>query len=201
LKALVVGGSSLPLEPVAHQLAAEADLVIAADSGYRKLQLAGIKPHWLVGDFDSLSAEELAVIPASVRINQHPADKDLLDITLAAQRAALEGATEIDVVGWADDRLDFTWAGLVELSQILGVERCWTLQSQIYIIRKGRSFTSPLVQGTKISFLPLQEATLYRTQGLRWNILDGGISVRNEVVGRFDLSISCGSLAVVLNSE
>ena len=72
---------------------ADADLVIAADSGACWLEQIGVTPRLLVGDLDSVGeplVERYAA--AGVEIDRHPAAKDESDAELALERAVASGA-------------------------------------------------------------------------------------------------------------
>ena len=90
---------------------AEGDLVIAADAGYRVCQQAGIVPHVVLGDFDSMEAPE-----DFGQICRLPVEKDDTD-TLAAVRLGLQqGCDEFFLYGaTGGKRLDHTLANLQTL--------------------------------------------------------------------------------------
>ena len=90
------------------------DLVIAADGGAHHCRTLGIRPDALIGDFDSLSAEELAVWERSgVDIIRHPRRKDATDLELALRLARERGATRIDIHGALGGRWDMSAAALM----------------------------------------------------------------------------------------
>jgi thiamine pyrophosphokinase len=88
------------------------DLIIAADAGEQACRQAGLTPHLLLGDFDSMPPPENPEVPL-VRL---PTEKDDTD-TLAAIRTALEqSCDEIYIYGGTGGkRLDHTLANLQAL--------------------------------------------------------------------------------------
>ena len=92
----------------------EEDLIIAADAGYLACKEAGVTPHLLLGDFDSMELPE-----TTVPVRRLPVEKDDTD-TLAAVKAALErGCDPIYIYGGTGGkRLDHTLANLQTLFYI-----------------------------------------------------------------------------------
>ena len=92
----------------------EGDLIIAADAGYQTCRKAGLEPHLLLGDFDSMDQPE-----TTADVVRLPVEKDDTD-TMAAVKAALEqGCEEIIIYGGTGGkRLDHTLANLHTLFYI-----------------------------------------------------------------------------------
>ena len=90
------------------------DFIIAADAGYENCRRAGLKPHLLLGDFDSMDQPE-----TTADVVRLPVEKDDTD-TLAAVKVALEqGCEEIIIYGGTGGkRLDHTLANLHTLLYI-----------------------------------------------------------------------------------
>ncbi|MCX8026222.1 MAG: thiamine diphosphokinase, partial [Thermanaerothrix sp.] len=75
------------------------DYLIAADGGLRHVQALGLQPHLVIGDLDSLSAEQVTALQtAGVQIERHPAEKDETDLELAIQYALRQGFKQMRVV-------------------------------------------------------------------------------------------------------
>ena len=83
------------------------DFIICADSGYRHCAQMDIRPHLLMGDFDSVGE-----IPDGIPIERHNPEKDDTDSTLAAQHALSLGAKELLFIGMTGSRLDHTLGNL-----------------------------------------------------------------------------------------
>lgn len=98
----------------ARQAILEGDLLIAADGGARHCLNLGLTPKILIGDFDSLSENELASLQAAgSEIIRHPAKKDYTDLELALQHASSLDLTEILVMGALGARWDQTIANIL----------------------------------------------------------------------------------------
>lgn len=102
---ILAGGEPEPADLVARFVDV-GDLVIAANGGARLARAAGITPHLLVGDLDSLEPDERAALPSATRCWQHPPDKDESDLELALQAALEARAREVIVLGAFGGRLD-----------------------------------------------------------------------------------------------
>ncbi len=78
------------------------DLVIAADGGQKALSRMGIRPHLVVGDFDSSEA------PKDIPFVKHPVEKDDTDTALAIREGARRGYRTFALYGCVGGRLDHT---------------------------------------------------------------------------------------------
>ena len=97
----------------------EADLIIAADSGYNNASRLGVRPGLLLGDLDSidrgaLAPDELEHIEKIIV----PAIKDDTDTQLAVDTAISRGADEIYIIGGLGGRLDHTLSSVFLLEYI-----------------------------------------------------------------------------------
>jgi thiamine pyrophosphokinase len=99
---ILAGGEAEPAAFVRAQVK-ENDLLIAANGGSLLAQRAGLAPHLLVGDLDSLGAVEP---PAETVVVRFPAEKDESDLELALDHALEHEPSEIVVVGALGGRLD-----------------------------------------------------------------------------------------------
>jgi len=100
-------------------------LIIAADGGARHALAVGLTPQLVIGDFDSLSADELADLRThGAVIQRHPAHKDETDLELTLLEAVKQGADPIRVIGGIGDRLDQTFGNvyLMALPAVRGVD-------------------------------------------------------------------------------
>ena len=86
------------------------DYILAADGGLSHVQKLGIKPHGIIGDFDSLG-----YIPQDAQV--FPVEKDDTDSMLAVKKGLELGYRRFEIYGALDgDRLDHTIANLQTLT-------------------------------------------------------------------------------------
>lgn len=83
------------------------DLIIAADGGYTALQLLGVAPHLVVGDFDSLKAP-----PDHPNVICLPKEKDDTDLLAALRLGVERGYCQFRIYGGTGGRMDHTLANL-----------------------------------------------------------------------------------------
>ena len=80
---VIVAGGPPPLLRW-KQVLPSAAVVVAADRGVRHALVLGLRVDVAVGDFDSISAGELAAVERSGGlVERHPAEKDVTDLELA----------------------------------------------------------------------------------------------------------------------
>ena len=88
------------------------DLVIAADGGHETLARMGIRPHLVVGDFDSSSA------PEGVELLRYPVEKDDSDTVLAVKEGIARGYEYFLLYGCTGGRADHFFATVQTLYHI-----------------------------------------------------------------------------------
>lgn len=87
--------------------------VICADGGALHARALGLKPHTIIGDLDSLTAEQAARFAAGgADIIQHPPEKDETDLELALRHCQDIGAKSISILGALGGRFDQTLANI-----------------------------------------------------------------------------------------
>ncbi|MEZ5255801.1 MAG: thiamine diphosphokinase [Ilumatobacteraceae bacterium] len=115
---IVFIGGDAPSRAVIDALP-DADLVVAADSGYDHAVAAGVDVDVLVGDLDSISQDGRRRATADgIRIERHRPDKDETDTELALRAAMDDGCRRIVGVSAVGDRIDHF------LATVRGLRRC-----------------------------------------------------------------------------
>lgn len=147
------------------------DMLVAADGGYTHMKNVGVRPHLLIGDLDSLPANDVVILKAAgVEVVQHPAAKDETDLELALAWVAKEGFREIRVVAALGGRLDQTLVNLylLEMEELRGLDvRLDDGHEEILIIRNQAVVTG--TPGDTLSLLPMEGCTRgITTHGLKY---------------------------------
>jgi thiamine pyrophosphokinase len=113
---IVVSGGTSPGELGAIAVP-PASHVIAADGGAATALELGLHVDDLIGDLDSVSARDLALVETSGgRVRRHPAAKDATDLELALAAAAAREPERILVLGGTSGRFDHLLAGALLLA-------------------------------------------------------------------------------------
>lgn len=86
--------------------------VICCDGGLKHMSMLGIKPHYIIGDFDSLDPLLLKSYEESSIIEKHSVDKDDTDSQLGVKKAIELKCNNITLIGGTGKRLDHTMANI-----------------------------------------------------------------------------------------
>lgn len=190
----------------------ESDMVIGADRGALFLVNHGISPDIAVGDFDSVSPEELELIRTQSKdfISCDAIDKDLTDTELAFDLAIENKATEVIMLGVLGTRFDHSLANvhiMLRGMQHQIASSIWDVNNYITLTgtsceleERGYTYVSllpltPEVTGITLEgfMYPLQNATIKLGQSL-------GVSNRlSEKVGR--IRIDSGLLLIIQSKD
>jgi len=151
------------------------DLIIAADGGTQHALSAGVIPHVIIGDLDSLSPVERARVEAAgSRIIRFSPRKDETDTELALLEAAAAGATRITILGALGGRIDHTLANvlLLLMPQLEGIETIFFDGcSYLSVVRRKGEIRGQV--GDLVSLIPLGgDAGGIITEGLEYPLHD-----------------------------
>ena len=172
------------------------DFVIAVDGGLSHLIRQGIRPDFLLGDFDSLGPEN-AEIAAGYRAMgdssflELPVEKDDTDTMAAAKLGIEKGYTEFLIYGGLGARLDHTIANIQTLAWILRQGgQGWLLdrETSVTVIGEGRFVIPESFEGTVSLFSLDTELRDVSIRGMKYNI-------ENAAVGN-DYPIGCSNETV-----
>ncbi len=149
------------------------DRIIAADGGARHCRELGLIPGAIIGDFDSLTPEELAAFQASgSSLVPHPRRKDETDLELALGYARDQGADEILVLGGMGARWDQTLANVLLLAELdLPAGRALLADGnqEVCLLRGGERLRLAGSLGDTVSLIPVAgDAQGVATQGLEY---------------------------------
>ena len=149
------------------------DLIIAADGGARHCLALGLTPHLVVGDFDSIDGDQLAMLrQTGAELIQYPERKDFTDLELALQHARQRGADEILVLAALGGRWDQTLANILlpaaEEYASLNIRLIDGAQ-EISLIKPGQRLDIHGRPGDTVSLIPLKgDAHGITTQALEY---------------------------------
>ncbi|QXE03056.1 thiamine diphosphokinase [Terribacillus sp. DMT04] len=204
----IVGGSgNLPdLNPAAHTI------WIGADAGALALASAGIRMNFAVGDFDSVSEEELEIIKQYAdEVNVYPPEKDETDFELAIRQAKEIKADEVVVYGVTGGRLDHELINIQMLYRLLDSFSRAIIVDRQNSVQMHRPGTYPIEQDQNyryISFLSFSEQVTGLTlTGFKYPLTDAGIqwgetlSISNELVAQTGTYSFVTGIVIIIKSK
>ena len=166
-----IGGEG-PAPEILKELAAGADFLIAADSGLIAMEEAGISPHWIVGDMDSLGdMSRISLLekypPGIIQIS--PPEKDLTDTEIAINMLKEKGCDEIWLAGGGGGRIDHLFALRSLFEREHAPARWYTAREEIITIEEGTTFQKTMANGCMVSVFPLGSGPwAAESEGLKW---------------------------------
>lgn len=178
----------------------ENDHIIGADRGALFLIENGISPDISVGDFDSISPEQLDIVTMKSKkiVTCDPIDKNLTDTELAFDIAIGETPSEIILLGGTGTRMDHTLANIHML--LRGVQhhvRCSILDEYNYITLTGSSCEVTDQGFTYVSLLPLTpEVTGIELEGFQYPLHNATLKIGQSLGISNRLSASKGTVNV-----
>ena len=143
------------------------DLFIGVDRGSLFLIEQGICPDLAVGDFDSVSEEELALICSqSKEVLQAQPEKDDTDLELAVKAVfARSPQAQVTIFGAFGGRLDHTLANIFlpsnpEITPYMQQIRLRNAQNQLCYCPQGRHEIKPVVGMDYLAFMSVSNSQL-----------------------------------------
>ncbi|KYC52130.1 MAG: Thiamin pyrophosphokinase, catalytic domain [Candidatus Methanofastidiosum methylothiophilum] len=151
------------------------DTVLVSDGGYKTAKKMGLNIDVLLGDFDSITSEELNEAKnKGIKTISFPSDKDKTDGEIAVDYAISLGSNEIVILGSFKEELDHALGNLFLLFRIDKVGITSKLLTQLYeieIINSKKEYIGK--QGHELSLIPISEVVEdLNIQGGRYNLKD-----------------------------
>jgi len=198
-KITILGGSGVNRTELTRAMRL-APVLVAADGGADTALSAGLMPVAVIGDFDSISAQARATIPAERQ--HHIAEQDSTDFEkcLRAVEAPL-----ILGLGFLGRRFDHALAALNTLARYPD-QRCILIGDEDICFHCPPELSLDLPSGMRFSLFPMAPVQ-GESAGLRWPIrgLDfapqGRIGTSNEVTGPVRLRMGGPGMTVLLPLE
>ncbi len=180
------------------------DTIICADGGLLAARKLGLKPDFLIGDYDSMEQPAEKVIKL-------PAEKDMTDSEAAIDLAVSKGASHITVLGGLGGRFDHTMGNIGMLAKYCGKLSHLSFtdgQNYVFMLAPG-SYTLPKNRFTYLGVvsygLCAENVTL---RGVKYPLTDYRLTdnttlgVSNEITeDTAQISFTAGRLLIVLSSD
>ncbi len=180
------------------------DVIICADRGLVHTEKLGIKPHLVVGDFDSYTG----VLPENTEIHRSVPEKDDTDTMLALKLAIERGAENVRIYGAFGGRLDHTVANIQTLhyAQENGCGAVLMDSDNIALLQSVGTRTYPCREGWYFSFFAYTEKVRVSLSGTKYTLDNAEITssfplgVSNEITSqRAVMTVSEGTALIVLS--
>ncbi|OUM96674.1 MAG: thiamine pyrophosphokinase [Thermobacillus sp. ZCTH02-B1] len=199
-RVVIFSGGYLGDDPA--RLVRPGDVLIGADSGALRLIELGLEPDLAIGDFDSVSPEELELIRRASRRTEivDPVDKDYTDTELAFRRALEFEPDEIVIAGALGTRFDHSLANvhLLAAARRRGV-RAAVLdgRNEIRLAAGGDRLTFRRTDRPTVSLLPLTPVVTGITlEGFRYPLTNARLEIGQSLGISNVLEASEGAVTV-----
>jgi len=149
------------------------DLVLASDGGYRTAKKMGLNIDVLIGDFDSITSEDLKEAKKKgIKIISFPTDKDKTDGELTVDYAISLGSKEIVILGSFKEELDHALGNLFLLFKVDKVGIISKLITQLYeieLINSEKEYIGKVNQ--ELSLIPVSDTVEgLNIEGSKYNL-------------------------------
>lgn len=185
MKAVIFAGAAIEDYGFCGKYMEGADVIICCDAGMRHAKALGIDPDYIVGDFDSTSAEVLAYYQEKrIPIRQFPTRKNETDMVLGILLAEELGATDMVLFGGIGDRFDHTLANAHYLLALLkkGI-RARLVDEKNCVEVIDRELTIEGKVGDLLSTVPLSmEVTGITLTGFSYPLTDATLTLDGDYI-------------------
>jgi thiamine pyrophosphokinase len=184
MKAVILANGKRPPVNLIRKHIKGAGLIIAVDGGIKPLRLFGVIPDVLIGDFDSLSEEDMQYASNQrVKRIQLAREKDNTDTQAAMDYAIENDADEIVMMGATGSRIDHTYANILLLVRALkkNVKASIIDKKNILFVSDGDVLLNGR-PGDVVSILPLTEGTVAGdSYGLKYPLKDLALPIHQPI--------------------
>lgn len=170
-------------EDISHELIKEQwpnhEMIIATDGGGNYLYKLGLRPHHIIGDFDSLLPEAYLAWAEKCTFHRFPEEKAETDLELGLYLAKEIEATHVTILGAAGSRWDHTLAnfGLLILAKKMGLEAVM-LFPDTEVILVDEKVELKVNIGDAVSLVPLTpQVRGITTKGLKYSLADESLYI------------------------
>ena len=200
--AFLLCNGEAPSRRLLRRLAQSADYVVAADGGANEALRAGIYPHTIVGDLDSIRAAARRKFSRALLIRIRRQDNT--DLEKSLDFIAAQGIRRVAIAGITGRRIDFALANFAVLWK-------YARRLELEVIGDGwraypvhRKFERKTRLGATVSIIPFGPCSGVTLRGLKYPLRNavlrvGDIGVSNVAVRpSFSVSVRRGHVLVVV---
>ena len=205
MKALLIGNGQMFPKSHLKELSRQADFILAADGGADAALQAGVIPHAVIGDLDSVSAKARRTLPAASFI--HCRGQNDTDLEKALRYLVKQKCSQCTLVGFIGKRWDFSIGNLLMLARFARklALRVELENGYFQMITKPRTFeVSPQ---KRMSLIPLKACRGVTVRGAKYPLKNASLPVGTTrslsnltTAKRVCVSLKSGCLAVYLEN-
>lgn len=159
MKAIIISNGTIENYSFYKKILKDYDLIICADGGAQHAKHMGIVPDVVMGDFDSISPNDLNDMKSQgIRIVPYPPVKDETDTQLVINYAIEQGYKELVLLGCLGTRFDHSFANVALLKTVMDKGGKGTIineYNEICLIDSNIELTGEA--GDIVSLLPVTE--------------------------------------------
>lgn len=183
-KNIVIFGGGI-LDSIFLEALSGDEYVIGVDQGAHWLLAHGVVPDIAIGDFDSVSGEELANIKKKIQqVNEFPPEKDFTDMELAVEHAIEQSPQDVVIWGGIGSRMDHTVGTMHLLQKFLEKNipaRMRDRTNEVSLLRDRGVI--PLSGAYRyVSLLPVTDSIVVTLTGFRYSVSKQKIT-RGQTMG------------------
>ena len=167
MKGILIIGGEYPSKEVANRAIANADIVVAADSGFDYAVENGIPVDYVVGDMDSTVHLDTIESMSNEKVMRMSSDKDETDTEIGLKVLKEKGVDEAVIIGGGGGRLDHLLGIVALFHRDIRPDQWYTDREFVISIDRKRIFKG--LKGKTVSFFPVGNATCrMKSKGLKW---------------------------------
>lgn len=202
MNVLIVANGNIINKSFYKKLIKNAGKIIAADGGADNCIKLGIRPDYVIGDFDSISKEARKKFR---NILIHDNSQDNTDLEKAIALAKKLKCTRLTIIGAIGSRIDHTISNIVSLLKINVPAEIFDETNSISVAEKEIE-----LEGKKddiVSVIPMSKVTGLSYKGLRWklknkNVDTGWIGISNRMTGsKATIKLKSGKIIVIKSRD
>jgi len=205
----IVGNGTLDasmVEPIK-----KADSIIGVDYAAFWLLVHGIIPDVAIGDFDSVTKEELTGIRKKVKtVESFSPEKDFTDMELAIEHGAKSHPSEIIIYGGVGSRLDHSVGNILLLNRFVDASfsvRLVNATNECRVVNKD-STIQKIPRFRFVSLLSLTDESVITLKGFKYEIENHKIlrgqtvGISNEITGEHGhVTVQAGVLLLIQSRD
>lgn len=177
--------------------------IVAADGGANKCLKAGVKPDIVVGDLDSITPKNKALLKNRLK---QVARQDNSDFEKALDYLKTLKPKQVDIALAIGGRFDFCFSNFLAASAYLKYFDIRFLLSNatVYLLSKGTKIKAE--KGTRVSLIALEEIKNISTSNLVFalkneNLPIGQRGLSNIAKGNFSVNFKSGKLLIYVENK